>query len=237
VTEQSITTPTDQPSSGNQSQSTPGQSAANDGSNLTQDRPEYVPESFWDPEAKAVKAKEFGEHLTQLSELKAERDARLAARPENPDGYELEFPKDFKPEIPIAFDANDPRVGLLNEFAHKHNWTQDEYSEALTIEAQKVAADYKAMETAAEVEKQKLGANGVARTTAVKTFLAGLLGADRAQVLMDRMVLASDVEVLEALQTKITNPGSTNFNGGGRDTSQPMPEIPTEKLFYPSMHK
>lgn len=246
MTQAGDTTQTNLQSSNQQSQSQAGTGEAGDGSSHTPTRPEYIPETFWDASANAVKGKDFADHLTQLSALKAEHDARLAARPEKPDGYQLAFPKDFTPEIPIAFDAADPRVSALREFGHKRGWTQDDFSEALTIEAARVVSEHKAFQAAEAAEKQKLGANGTARVTALKTFLTGMLGAQAAVDLLGDeknpglvVFSAKSIEHLEKLQQAVTRAAGGNFSqqhrehASGEMTDEDYDKLtPSEKLAY-----
>lgn len=214
------TTQTSQQSSSQQSQSGSGDQTSNGASNLTTpaERPDYVPEQFWDPTNRTVKAQEFTSHLGELAALKAQTDARLAARPAQADGYKLEFSEGFKPEVAIKFDETDPRLAPLRAFAHEAGFDQNQFSKLLEIEAARVTAESKMIEQAAAAEIGKLGANGPARVTAVKTWLTGLVGDKGAAQLMDRAVLSSDVELLEKLQLAFSNQGGSTYNNGGRET-------------------
>lgn len=227
------TIPTPPPSSGGTAPS-PSPGAAPDGGLQTTEtvsRPEYVPESFWDPATNQVKAQEFTTHIGELAALKAQHDARLAARPKDASGYELKFSETFKPEIAVKFDETDPRVAPLRALAHELNLDQPTFSRLLEVEAQRVIAEDKAYKTVAAAEIQKLGANGTARVTAAKTWLAGILGADGAAQLMDRAVLASDVELLEKLQLAFTSQGGSTYSGNGREPPPPPATTITDRWY------
>jgi len=179
-----------------------------------------VPANFWDETSGQVRAKEFTAFLG-LAEAQA---ARIAARPEKPDGYALEFPKEFKPEIPLTFDDKDPRLAELRNFAHEQGWDQGTFSKVLQIEAARHIAEHKAMTAAIAARDKALGPNAAARITAAQTWLESVLGKDRGAAVIDRMVLHTDVEALEDLQKAFTTQGAASFNNNGRDRQVPQTE-------------
>lgn len=236
------TTQTSQQSSSAQSQSTSSDQGSGASSHTQISRPEYVPEQFWDATANTVKAPEFKEHLGKLAATQAAYDARLAARPEKPDGYKLEFPEAFKPEVPIKLDETDPRVAPMRALAHELNLDQSAFSKLLQIEASRVAAETKAYQSAVEAETKKLGANATARVTALKTWLTGALGsADAANDLlgtdnMGGLIVFSEAAIrhLEKLQLASTNQGAASYQNGGREPPAPPPKR-VEEVLYPNM--
>lgn len=198
-----------------------------------------MPEAYWDAASKTVKDKEFGEHLASLTTLKTEHDARLASRPEKPDGYKVELPKDFKaPEgITLKIDEKDPRVAEIRSFAHEIGLSQDQFSALVAIDAQREIARATEINAAIEAEQKKLGANASARITAVKTWLTGLLGDKRAGGLMERMVLADDIAAVEDLQRAFTTQGGSDYRGNGRDHDPPPPPTSIEQRWYGGQQK
>lgn len=231
MTEAANTTQTNQQSSSQQSQSqSTGQESGGGSSNTqtqqaTVSRPDWLPEAHWDAATNAIKP-EFATHFKELSDLKSAHDARIAARPPKPDGYELKFNDGFTPEVAVAFKPDDPRVALLRDFAHKNNWTQAEFSEALQIESAKVSAENKLIAGVIEAENKKLGVNATARVEAVKNWLGSVPGwsQDFAKEFLDAHPrLASHVEALEKLQLAFTSQGSAPHNGGGREPPAPPP--------------
>lgn len=193
-----------------------------------------MPEAYWDATANTVKAKEFGEHLASLTTLKSEHDARLAARPEKPDGYKVELPKDFKPPegVTLAVNDKDPRVAEIRAFAHDIGLSQDQFSKLVAIDAQREIARANEINAAMEAEQKKLGANASERVTALKTWLTGVLGDKRAGALMERLVLADDIAAVEDLQRAFTTQGGSGYRGNGREPPPP-PVIPLEKKLWP----
>lgn len=192
-----------------------------------------MPEAFFDP-ATGVKAKEFGEHLAALTALKAEHDARLAARPEKPDGYKVELPKDFKPPEGMSLlpDEKDVRLPLLRNLAHELGLSQDQFAKFVAIDAQRAIEESNLFKQAHEAEQKKLGANATARITGVKTWLTGMIGADRAGKLMERFVLADDIAAVEDIVRAFSTQGGAGYQGNGRDTAPPQVKPPIEQRWY-----
>jgi hypothetical protein len=235
VTEQAAnTTQTTQSSNGQQSQSDGQQQGSNGASNNTQatSRPEYVPEQFWDATANTVKAKEFSDHLGNLTKIQTDNEARLKAVPAKPDAYELKLPEAFKPEIPVAFNKDDPRIPAVRALAHELGLGQDGFSKLLQLEAGRVVAEHKAANAAREAEMGKLGANGTARVTAVKTALAGVIGEQSTARLLNLIESADDFGILEKLQTAYATQGDSGFNGNGRNTAaDPEPKTQADRIW------
>lgn len=228
------TTQTGQPSSGQQNPSQSGDQGSSGGSPHTQTtKPDWLPDAHWDTASSAIKP-EFAAHFKELSDTHAAHQARIAARPAEPAGYELKFPDGFKPEVAVTFDDKDPRLADFRAFAHEQGWDQPTFSRALQIEAARVVAEQKMIETAQAAEIKKLGANGTARVTAVKTWLSGIVGKDPGQSLMDRMVTATDIEALEKLQLAFSTQGGTTYSNGGREPPSPPPRTHAQ-ILYPNM--
>lgn len=229
------TTQTNQQSSSQQNQSS--SSAQADGASShtqTPTRPDYLPDTAWDATANAPRA----DVIKSAFETHAAHAARMAARPEKADGYELKFTDGFKPETPLEFKPDDPRVAPLREFAHKNNWTQAEFSEALQIEAGSIIAENKAYQTAVAAETAKLGAKATERVTALKTWLTGHLGAEAANDLLGTdntggllIYSAAAVGYLEKLQLAMTNQGTAPYQNGGREPPAPPPTTMEDRWY------
>lgn len=196
------------------------------------ERPDYLPETAWDSEAKAPRA----DFIKTAFDTHAAHEARLAARPEKPDGYKLELPKEFKTDTALKFLPDDPRVAALQAFGHKNNWSQAEFSEALTFEAMRVTADNKSWTDYQAAEKAKAGANGEARATAIKTFLTGHVGEDAMKTIFSGLTSYAQFEAVEKLMTAVATGGGSQYRNGGREQPQ-APVVPTrrEDVLYPDL--
>lgn len=218
----------------------PAAAAPADASNLTPTpaaRPEYVPETFWDATTNSVKP-EFTAHYTELTTAKAALDARIAARPEKAEGYELKFPEGFTPEVPVAIDETDPRVAEIRAFAHELNLSQGEFSKLLTVEAQHRITEKKKFNEQKAAETAKLGANGTMRVTALKARLVPIIGAERFDAWFGsekneyaQLPLADDVAAFEKIGLAMSNGGASTYNNGGREPPALPPKSPAERIW------
>ncbi|MBB4066758.1 hypothetical protein [Gellertiella hungarica] len=207
-------------------------------------RPDYIPESFWDSE-KGFKA----DDLNALVAFKAEHDANLAQVPDAPDGYKLALPKDFKlPEgltvdgAEFQLDESDPRFGMLRDFAHSRQMSQSDFEGMVAFGVQLDAAEQARLQEALTEQAEKLGTKGKARVEAVNTWLGAVLGSGPAAELSKMLYTAGQVEAFEALMR--ANRGVLPGNpGGGRDSGKTELSdeeydklSPTEKINYARQH-
>lgn len=234
MTEPASPTPTNLSASPAASPSPSLAAAPDGGSSLipaqTESRPDYLPESAWDATANAPRA----DIIKTAFETHAAQQARIAARPEKPDGYELKFPEGYTPPVAIEWIPDDPRVALLRAFAHKNNWGQAEFSDALTIEAVKIAADQKHDNDLREAEMKKLGANGTARVTAIQTSLTAAVGEQGAKRLLSLIETAEDVAIIERWQLAWSTGGASTYTNGHREPPAPPPKR-REDILYPTL--
>lgn len=195
-------------------------------------------DAYFDPQ-KGVKFDALSKDFNDLRAFKAQDDLRRAAVPAKADEYKLALPQTFelpkgvdgKP-VEFKFDENDPRLGPVRELAHKLGMDQTGFSQLLAINAQYELGQVQQITAARAAEQSKLGANGPARVDAVSTFLKAKLGSDQGGAIMDRLVLASDVEAMENLVKQFSSQGGGNFSQGGResDRKQTMTNEQYEKM-------
>lgn len=186
------------------------------------DRPEGIPDSYWDPEAKALKvdaaalAKDLKER-DELKTFKAAEDVRRGSLPQKADDYKLELPADFKPPAGVDYklDAANPALGQLKAVAHKHGLSQDAVSEILGLYAGNEVGTQAAIAAARTAEIAKLGATAPARVDSVINWLTGMdPSADKgdAKALAGMLVTARHVEAFERIITRLTSQGTASFS-------------------------
>ncbi len=197
-------------------------------------RPDYVPETYWDPTANAVKP-EFTSYIGELAALKAEHDARVAARPEKPEGYEPKYPDGYQPAVAINIDTQDPEYKLAAEYAHQSGMPQAKFSELLAKRAELEVARAQAQTQAREAEMKKLGPNATARVTANKTWLESQVGDKGAERLLGLIETADDFAMLENWQRRLSSQGGGSFSGAGRDNTPPATPKPLAERMYPNL--
>lgn len=198
------------------------------------ERPEWLPESFWDKDKAAPKGKEFRETFDQLSAFKAEQDVRRNTLPKTPDEYKLELPKDFVvPEgIDYKLDANDPLLTQARALAHASGMDQEGFTRLLGLKAGAELADMQLVKGARDAEIAKLGTSGPARIDAVSTWMKARVGDDLAKAWSSMMVTAKHVELGEKLIKAFTGQGAADFSQQHRDGGGGMSNDDYAKLSF-----
>lgn len=202
---------------------TPDPAAAAAGSGETQkpERPDYIPENFWDAE-KGFKSDDFNALLA----FKAEHDANLAQVPETKDGYRVSLPADFKlpdgiklPEgQEISIDESDPRIAFARDFAHSRNMSQTDFEQMLALGVQMDVAQHQSIQQELAKQAEQLGPKGKERVSAVTTWLGAKIGGELAGALAPMLFTAKQVEAFEAVMR--LNRGQVPGNpGSGRDAA------------------
>ncbi|QHW22802.1 hypothetical protein GYN07_20970 [Rhizobium leguminosarum bv. viciae 248] len=181
-------------------------------------RPDYLPQSLWDPE-KGFKV----DYFNDLAATKAERDTLLASVPEKPDGYKVSLPQDFKlpegfevPDGESIIDENDPRISAARDFAHANQLTQEQFEGMIAIGVQADIAEKSSITEALTKQREELGAKATERVNAVTTWLGAKIGGELAGALAPMLYTAKQVQAFEKLM--LLNRGAVPGNpGGGRD--------------------
>lgn len=181
-------------------------------------------DAYFDP-AKGVKFDVFTKDFNELRSFKAQDDLRRAAVPAKAEEYKLALPQAFEmPKGPdgkpveFKFDETDPRLAPVRAFALARGIDQAGFSELLAIHAQYEIGEMQQINGARAAEQAKLGANGPARVDAVSRILSAKLGSDRGAALMDRLMLSSDIEIMEDLLKQFSTQGGGQFNQSHRES-------------------
>ena len=105
---------------------------------------------------------------------------RKATTPVDPSGYEPKLPDTFKaPEgTEIRIDHADPALADLKAWAYQRGMSQSDFSDVLSIYAQRQAREASAFAAARTAEVQKLGVNASARIDAVANWWRAQSGDD-----------------------------------------------------------
>lgn len=184
-------------------------------------RPDWLPEKFWDGEAKAPNIENLAKSYAELEknrgntdELKAKWEAeRLAQRPEAPDGYALPD----HDALDVEAMAGSPIVGLWRKAAHEAGLGQDQFQAVI---AEYAEAEVARMEAEREAELAKLGENAAARTQAVALWASKVLG-DETPELEALQRMASDAAGVQALEKLMDLMRDIDTGAGEAATKQP----------------
>lgn len=174
------------------------------------DRPEGLPDTFWDAEKNAIKTGDLISRFNELSTKDAADAVRKSTLPQSADAYKIELPKDFTmPQgVEFAFDEKAPELAQARAMAHAKGWTQQDFSEALGVFAAAKISEQATINTARQAEVAKLGATGPARVDAVSRWMDG----NGLGVLKSTMVTAAQVQAWEAHITKLGSQGAASFS-------------------------
>lgn len=176
-------------------------------------RPDWLPESYFDADAKAVKADALKADLSELPtlrELKTAQETRAASLPKDPNGYKLDLPAEFKvPEgQKFAPDDKDPAVTTFRNIAKTLGLDQSQFSTGLGLYAQ-MMLDQQASAANADKEfvaeqTKLLGEKAPERRAAAKTWMAANLTDEQAAAFEPMLDLKVGVEAMESIMRAIT---------------------------------
>ncbi len=197
-------------------------------------KPEWVPDTAWDPATGALKVDALGEYVSAQATLaKAEQDRR-AAIPAKPEDYKLEIKLPETVKVPdelvgkIKVDDKDPRLPMLRQVAHQHGLTPDTVNALLAIDAQAKIAAHVAETQRVRDEHKKLGANAQTRINAVGDWLKGLkarsvISATEHDALAEVATSAEAVSALEKIIAKASGavPGADAGTPPSPDPGRP----------------
>lgn len=188
------------------------------------ERPDWLSEQFWDPEAGQIKGSDLKAHLDELAAFKAGEDSRRAAAPENADGYQLQLPKDLElPEgVTFEFDENDPMVGLGRQIAHAVGLDQAGFENLMLkpfIESRvaQVNAENARIAELTEANNKALGPKADDRRAAVENWISAKLGVEFLDVFKHILPVAKAVEGFERVMRNSSSGGMPGFSQSGRD--------------------
>ena len=195
------------------------------------ERPSWLPESFWDADAKSIKAEDFGKHLESVEAQRAAAEARKALVPESPDKYELGLPDNVVIPEGMELDLNDPRLPALREYAHKNGWTPDEFKAVVALDVQRAMADKQAVGNAKAAEIKLLGDNATARLDAVHKFIdARAASPEQARAVAAGLMSAASVEFFESLVSAMSSQGVDAMRAGGNERQNGISDEQWEKM-------
>jgi hypothetical protein len=164
------------------------------------------------------------QQLRDLAAFFAAENSRKLSTPE-PGAYELKFNDDFV--LPQGtewrWNADDPLLGQVREFASANGMTQSTFSKLLGLHAASQMRDMQEFAAAKAAEVQKLGDTANARVDAVKTWLKAMAPdhfAGLARVL-EMAPSAATVRGLEALMHRYSTQTAGGFNGAHREPTLP----------------
>lgn len=185
-------------------------------------RPEGLPDDYWDAE-KGVKFDAL------LPQLKSYSDYR-ASVPTKAEDLDFALPKDIDPDNPntvYEIDKNDPLVGEVTKVALEHGIPKQAVAALTTVYARQQIEAAKATKAALHAEEKKLGDKFMERVNGAMTYVAGVVGKERAERFRNTWVTAEQVEIIEALAKHAAGPNGAS----GADPANPNAESTGRRFF------
>jgi len=172
------------------------------------ERPDFVPEKFWNEESGEVKLEEVMHSYSNAEQLisgkeeaweeriKAKLDLQAKeSMPESPDKYELPELLDGINEEMV--EAN-PMTESFRKFAHENNMSNEQFKNVVNMYLDKMV--YPQQKAFAEEEK-KLGDNGAERIDAVNNFVSSRFTPEETQMIQYTLgTSALGIDILEKFQ-------------------------------------
>jgi len=184
-------------------------SGSPDGGGDAPERPEFLPEKFWDSDASKANFEGLAASYVELEkklgssrddvrkEISDEREVERAKnRPATPEDYKIDLPDGVLPEgVTFAADDNNPMLQFWRGFAHEQGLTAEIFNQGVGAYAKSLVADV----PDSSVELKKLGDKGPERVDAVYKFLKANLSGPNFDAIDSLVETASGVEALEQL--------------------------------------
>lgn len=156
--------------------------------------------------------------LAAMLDRQAADDLRKATIPPTPDAYKLELaPNTTLPgNVEYKFNASDPSLAALKNWAHAKGFDQSTLSEMLTICATHEAQRNEALAEISRVEIAKAGVNAPQRVDAIGKWIRAEVGDADAKPILATMVTDAHLRFFEKLQQRATSQGTASFSASHR---------------------
>lgn len=169
----------------------------------SQDRPEYVPEKFWDSEKKEVRTEAA---LKSYGEL----ERRFGAFKGAPDDYTITLSENLANEG-LSVDTTDPVFTAAKEFAKNANMSQDGFNGMVELYAMQKLAEHKAEQAAMAADIASLGDNADRRIHNLEQWAGANLDQELLEGFKDMAISARAVRAMERIVSMTRNaPVSVN---------------------------
>ena len=155
------------------------------------ERPENVPEKFWDAESNTVKHDDVLKSYTEL-------EGKFGAFTGAPEEYAVGISEELK-EQGVELDADDPMVETAIEFAKEVGMNQEGFSKMLDLYATMELAKQTAETEATNADIASLGDNADRRLNNLSQWATKNLPEDLVEGFKDAAVSADSVKAMEHL--------------------------------------
>jgi hypothetical protein len=169
--------------------------------------------------------------LAGMMDRQAQEDLRKATLPPTPDDYKLELAPGAKlpGDAEYKFNAGDPSLVALRNWAHGKGLDQSTLSEILTIYATHEAQQNAAHQARHREEIAKAGVNAPQRVDAVTKWITGEMGDADAKPIVATIFTDAHLRFYEKMMNKVSSQGSASFSQSHRAApdNNPIPGYET----------
>jgi hypothetical protein len=156
--------------------------------------------------------------LASMMDRQAQDDLRKATLPATPDEYKLELSPGAKlpGDAEYKFNAGDPSLAALKNWAHAKGFDQSTLSEMLTIYATHEATQNATLAARSREEVAKAGVNAPQRVDAVSKWITGEMGEADAAPIKATLVTDAHLRFYEKMMQKVSSQGTASFSQSHR---------------------
>jgi hypothetical protein len=154
------------------------------------------------------------DEIAGMMDRQALDDLRKATVPPTPNDYRLELSPDAKLPggVEYKFNASDPSLAALKNWAHAKGFDQSTLSEMLTIYATHEAQHNAALAEVSRAEIAKAGVNAPQRVDAIGQWIRAEVGDADAKPILATMVTDAHLRFFEKMQQRTTSQGAASFS-------------------------
>ena len=149
-----------------------------------------------------------------MLDRQAADDLRKATVPPTPNDYKLDLSPDAKLPggVEYKFNASEPGLAALKNWAHAKGFDQSTLSEILTIYATHEAQQNATLAELHRAEIAKAGVNAPQRVDAIGKWIRGEVGDADAKPILATIVTDAHLRFYEKLQHRATSQGAASFS-------------------------
>lgn len=156
------------------------------------ERPEYIPEKFWDAEAGQPRLEDVFKSYTSLEQ-------KMSGKKKAPEKYELALDGELA-DYAKGIDAEDALFKSLQEIAKESDMPQEGFNKLITAILGDELAGMRELETKKAAEMKALGENAKQRIKDMTDWLDANLDEGHAKALKGMMTTAASIEALEKIK-------------------------------------
>lgn len=163
------------------------------------ERPDYIPEKFWNAETGQARLEEAFKSYTSLEQ-------KMSGKKQAPEAYALEFDESIDKKMLEGIDQENESYKSLAAIAKEFDLPQAGFNKLMNMLVSSELAEIKMAEEVKAAEIKALGENAGRRIKDLQLWLDASLEKELAEGLKLTLTTAAGVQALEALKDKARAP-------------------------------